>query len=77
VLTVELAKLQSGPSLLGACTSCPILHEKLAESRSRIVSLETELKSSIAISCSTWELHVVKNLALAHMLIACRMKMMS
>jgi predicted nucleic acid-binding Zn-ribbon protein len=29
VLRVELVKLQSRPTLLGACTSCPGLHEKL------------------------------------------------
>jgi predicted nucleic acid-binding Zn-ribbon protein len=28
VLRVELAELQSRPTLLGACTSCPGLHEK-------------------------------------------------
>jgi predicted nucleic acid-binding Zn-ribbon protein len=28
VLRVELAELQSKPTLLGACTSCPGLHEK-------------------------------------------------
>jgi hypothetical protein len=54
------------PTLLGACISCPVLHEKLVESRSRIVSLEAELKAPIATSCSTYELHVVQNLELAH-----------
>jgi hypothetical protein len=39
VLRVELAELQSRPTLLGACTSCPSLHEKIVEPRSRIVSL--------------------------------------
>jgi hypothetical protein len=29
VLRVELAELQSRPTLLGACTSCPGLHKKL------------------------------------------------
>jgi hypothetical protein len=28
VLRVELSELQSRPTLLGACTSCPGLHEK-------------------------------------------------
>jgi hypothetical protein len=28
VLRVVLAELQSRPTLLGACTSCPGLHEK-------------------------------------------------
>jgi DNA repair exonuclease SbcCD ATPase subunit len=31
VLRIELAELQSRPTLLGACTSCPGLHEKIAE----------------------------------------------
>jgi hypothetical protein len=29
VLRVELYEMKSRPSLLGACTSCPVLHEKL------------------------------------------------
>jgi uncharacterized protein YhaN len=65
VLRVELAELQSRPTLLGACTSCPGLHEKIAELRSRIVSLEADLKVSIPTSCPTCELHAVKNLELA------------
>jgi hypothetical protein len=59
VLRVEVAELKSRPALLGACTSCPVLLEKLAESRSRIVSLEAELKAHVAASCSTCELHAV------------------
>jgi hypothetical protein len=31
VLRVELVELQSRPTLLGACTSCPSLHEKIVE----------------------------------------------
>jgi hypothetical protein len=62
---VELAELQSRPTLLGACTSCPGLHEKITELRSRIVSLEAGLKVPIPTSCSTCELHAVKNLDLA------------
>jgi hypothetical protein len=61
VLRVELAKLQSRPTLLGACTSCPALHEKIVEFRSRIVSLEADLKVHVPTSCSTCELHAVKN----------------
>jgi hypothetical protein len=64
VLRVELAELQSRPTLLGACTSCPGLHEKIAELRSRIASLEADLKVCISTSCSTCELHAVKNLDL-------------
>jgi hypothetical protein len=58
VLRVELAELQSRPPLLGACTSCPSLHEKIVELRSRIVSLEADLKVPIPTSCSTCELHL-------------------
>jgi DNA repair exonuclease SbcCD ATPase subunit len=65
VLRVELAKLQSRPTLLGSCTSCPSLHEKIVELRSRIVSLEADLKVPIPTSCTTCELHAVKNLDLA------------
>jgi hypothetical protein len=65
VLRVELAELQSRPALLGACTSCPGLHEKIVELRSRIVSLEANLKVPIPTSCSTCELHAMKNLELA------------
>jgi hypothetical protein len=65
VLRVELVELQSRPTLLGACTSCPGLHEKIAELRSCIVLLETDLKVPIPTSCSTCELHAVKNLDLA------------
>jgi DNA repair exonuclease SbcCD ATPase subunit len=59
VLRVELAELQSRPTLLGACTSCPSLHEKIIELSSRIVSLETDLKVPIPTFCSTCELHAV------------------
>jgi hypothetical protein len=65
VLRVELAELQSRPTLLGACTSCPGLHEKIVELRSRIVSIEPDWKVPIPTSCSTCELHAMKNLNLA------------
>jgi predicted nucleic acid-binding Zn-ribbon protein len=65
VLRVELAELQSRHTLLGACTSCPDLHEKIVELRSCIVSLEADLKVPIPTSCSTCELHAMKNLDLA------------
>jgi hypothetical protein len=65
VLRVELAELQSRPTLLGACTSCPSLHEKIVKLRSRIVSLEADLKVPIPTSCSACELHAMKNLELA------------
>jgi hypothetical protein len=41
------------------------LHEKIAELRSCIVSLEADLKVHIPTSCPTCELHAVKNLDLA------------
>jgi hypothetical protein len=64
VLRVELAELQSRPTLLGACTSCPTLHEKIAEFCSRIISFEDDLKVPVPTSYSTCELHVVKILEL-------------
>jgi hypothetical protein len=54
------------PSFLGACTSWPVLHGKIDELRSRIVSLEADLKVPIPTSYSTYELHVVQNLELSH-----------
>jgi hypothetical protein len=65
VVWVELAELQSRPTLLGACTSCPGLHEKIVELRSRIVLLVADLKVPIPTSCSTRVLHAMKNLELA------------
>jgi hypothetical protein len=41
------------------------LHEKIVELRSRIVSLEADLKVPIPTSCSTCELHAMKNSDLA------------
>jgi hypothetical protein len=52
--------------LLGACTSFPVLHGKIDEMHASIVSLEAELKAPVPTSCSTCELHAVKNLELAH-----------
>jgi hypothetical protein len=66
VLRVEVAELKSRPALLGACTSCPVLHGKLAKSRAYIVLLEAGLKVPVPTSCSTCELRAVKNLELAH-----------
>jgi hypothetical protein len=60
-----LDELQSRPTLLGACPSCPGLHEKIAKLRSCIISLEADLKVPIPTSCSTCEVHAVKNLDLA------------
>jgi ABC-type transporter Mla subunit MlaD len=41
VLRVELDEMKSRPSLLGACTSCPVLHEKLDVSLVYARSLES------------------------------------
>jgi hypothetical protein len=66
VLKVEVAELKSRSALLGACTSCPVLHGKFDEMHAYIVSLEAKLKEPIPTSCSTCELHALKNLKLAH-----------
>jgi hypothetical protein len=66
VLRVEVAELKSRTALLGVCTSCPVLHEKIDEMHAYIVSLEAKLKEPIPTSCSTCELHALKNLELAH-----------
>jgi hypothetical protein len=66
VRRVEVAELKSRSALLGACTFCPILHEKIYEIHAYTDSLETKLKEPIPTSCSTCELHALKNLELAH-----------
>jgi hypothetical protein len=66
VLRVEVAELKSRPTLLGACTSCPILHGKIDEMHAYIVSLEAKLKEPVPTSCSTCEVHALKNLELVH-----------
>jgi hypothetical protein len=66
VLRVEVAELKSRPALLGACTSCPVLHGKIDEMHAYTVSLEAKLKEPMPTSCSTCELHALKNLELAH-----------
>jgi hypothetical protein len=53
VLRVEVAELKSRSSLLGACTSCPVLHGKIEEMHAYTVSLEAKLKEPIHTSCST------------------------
>jgi hypothetical protein len=65
-LRVEVAELKSGPALLGACTSCSVLHGKIDEMHAYIVYIEAKLKELISTSCSTCELHALKNLELAH-----------
>jgi hypothetical protein len=66
VLRVEVAELKSRPALLGACTSCPVLHGKIDEMHAYTVSLKAKLKEPIPTSCSTFELHALKNMELAH-----------
>jgi hypothetical protein len=66
VLRVEVAELKSRPALLGACTSCPIFHGKIDDIHAYTVSLQAKLKEPIPTSCSTCELHALKNLELAH-----------
>jgi uncharacterized protein YhaN len=56
VLRVEVAELKSRPALLGACTSCPVLHGKIYEMHSYTISLEAKLKEPIPTSCSTCEM---------------------
>jgi hypothetical protein len=66
VLRVELAELKSRPTLQGACTSCPVLHAKIDERHAYTSSLEAKLKEPMPTSCSTCEMHALKNLELAH-----------
>jgi hypothetical protein len=66
VLRVEVAELKSRPALLGACTSCPVLHGTNDEMHAYTISLEAKLKKPIPTSCSTYELHALKNSELAH-----------
>jgi hypothetical protein len=66
VLKVEVVELKSRPALLGACTSCPGLHAKIDEMHAYTTSLEAKLKEPIHTSCSTCEMHALKNLDLAH-----------
>jgi hypothetical protein len=66
VLRVQVVELKSRHALLGACTSCPFLHGKIDEMHAYIVSLDAKLKEPIPTSCSTCEMHALKNLELAH-----------
>jgi hypothetical protein len=66
VLRVELDEMKSRPSFLGACTSCPVLHEKLDVSLVYARYLEAQQKSPIPTICSTCEINAVKNMKLAH-----------
>jgi hypothetical protein len=66
LLRVELDEMKPRSSLLGAYTSCPVLHEKLNASLVYARSLEAWLKAPIPTICSTCEINVVKNMELAH-----------
>jgi hypothetical protein len=66
VLRVEVAELKSRSALLGACTSCPVLHAKIDDMHAYTISLEAKLKEPIPTSCSICELDALKNLELAH-----------
>jgi hypothetical protein len=66
VLRVEVVELKSRSALLGACTSCPVLHKKIDQMHAYTVSLEAKLKEPIPTSCSTCEVYALKNLELAH-----------
>jgi hypothetical protein len=66
VLRVEMAELKSRSDLRGACTSCPVLHAKIDEMHAYTISLEAKLKEPIPTSCSTCEMHSLKNLEIAH-----------
>jgi hypothetical protein len=65
VLRVEVLELKYRPTSLGACTSCPVLQVKIDEMHSYTVSLVDKLKELVPTSCSTCELHALKNLELA------------
>jgi hypothetical protein len=45
VVRVDLEEMKPRPSLLEACTSCPVLHEKLDAFVSYARSLEAALKA--------------------------------
>jgi hypothetical protein len=66
VLSVEVVELKSRSALLGACISCPVLLAKIDEMHAYNVSLEAKLKEPIPSSCSTCEMHTLKNLEVAH-----------
>jgi hypothetical protein len=66
VLRVELDEMKPRSSLLGACTSYPVLHEKLDALLVYARSLEAQLKAPIPTICSTCEIHAMKNMELAH-----------
>jgi hypothetical protein len=65
-LRVELDEINSRPFLLGVCTSCPVLHEKLDVSLVYSRYLEAQMKAPIPTICSNCEINYLKNMELAH-----------
>jgi hypothetical protein len=61
-----VVELKSRLALLGAFTSCPVLHGKIDEMHAYTISLESKLKEPLPTSCSTCEVHAVKNLKMTH-----------
>jgi hypothetical protein len=61
-----VAELKYRSALLGACTSCLVLRAKIVEMHVYTASLVAKLKEPIPTSCSTCEMHALKNLELAH-----------
>jgi hypothetical protein len=66
VLRVEVVELKSSPALLGACTSCPGLHGKIDKMHAYTIALEAKLQEPVPTSCSTCQVHPLKNLEPAH-----------
>lgn len=66
LLSAQLKELRSRSALLGACTSCPVLHAKLNDALARAKSPETALKSPIANTCSSCDVVALKNDELEH-----------
>jgi hypothetical protein len=66
VLRTDVPEIKSISALPGASTSCLVLYKKIDEMHAYTVSLEAKLKEPIPSSCSTSELHALKNLELAH-----------
>jgi hypothetical protein len=66
VVRVDVAEFKSRSALLGACTSCPVMHAKIDDMHVYTASLEAKLKEPIPTSCSTCEMHASENLELAH-----------
>jgi hypothetical protein len=66
VLRVELDEMKSRTSLLGACTSYSVLHEKLDVSLIYAKYLEAQPKAPIPTTCFTCERNVMKNMEHAH-----------